>query len=98
MKGKRARRKRLQLGLQTCFQPFLERKEKTDNREVFFLEEAVVPLYVVVEKEELFGDGVLVEDDEIADIEKIPIPVKIADAGGDFHKEEKFSVHTAVVL
>ena len=79
-------------------QPFFERKEKTHYCEVFFLEETVVSLYVVVEKEELFCNGVLVEDNEIADIEKIPIPVKITDAGGDFHKEEKFSVHTAVVL
>lgn len=62
------------------------------------MEEAVVSLYVVIEKEELFGDSVLIEDDEIADVEKIPIPMKISNAGGDFHEKEKFPVHTAVVL
>lgn len=84
--------------LQTRFQPFLERKEKTYYCEVFFLEEPVVLFYVAIKIEQLPVDGILVEDDEIADIEEISIPVQIMNAGGDFHEEEEFPVYTTIVL
>lgn len=84
--------------LHICLHTSLERKQETYYRKVFFLQKLVVLLYVAVEKEYFFGDGILVKDDEITDIQKIPVLMEVADTCGNLHEKKEFAVDTTIVL
>lgn len=60
------------------------------------MQKPIVSLYIAIEKEELLGNGIFVEYDEITDVEKISILMKIPYACGNFHEKKKFTVYSAI--
>lgn len=75
---------------------FPEGKKKTDQCKILFLQQAVVFFYVAIQKTELARNSILVEDNKVTDIEKIPVPMQTCYARRDFHEKKEFAVYAAV--
>lgn len=74
------------------------REQESDDGEILLVEECIVTVYIGAKIAEFFGHLTFIKSDKIADVEKIPVPVEIANLGGNLHEEKELAVDTAVDL